>query len=68
MAETLAVADAKNYGELESDIAAKYLPAIIPEDIWDRAALIRRDLAPHGCMRAPQSLIWCSQRRRSGSG
>ena len=47
MTEILLLADAKKYSELESFIAAWYLPVTIPDDIWDLVAAIRRELAPH---------------------
>jgi predicted nucleic acid-binding protein len=47
MAETLLIADAKGYADLEEALSATYLVVTIPDDIWRLVAAIRRELAPH---------------------
>jgi predicted nucleic acid-binding protein len=47
LAETLTTADAKAYADLEAFIANTYLVVAVPDDIWDLAAVIRRELVPH---------------------
>jgi predicted nucleic acid-binding protein len=49
--ETLMLADTKKYAELERFIVDRYLGVTIPEGVWDLAAAIRRELAPHGAHR-----------------
>jgi predicted nucleic acid-binding protein len=47
MAETLLIADAKGYDDLEQTIAQTYVLATVPDAIWDLVGAIRRELAPH---------------------
>jgi predicted nucleic acid-binding protein len=47
MAETLMIADAKGYDDMERTIAQTYVLATVPDAIWDLVGAIRRELAPH---------------------
>jgi predicted nucleic acid-binding protein len=47
MAETLMIADAKGYDDMERTIAETYVLATVPDAIWDLVGAIRRELAPH---------------------
>jgi predicted nucleic acid-binding protein len=48
LAETLLIADAKSYAEMETTLCGTYLLVTVPDGIWELAAVIRRELAPHG--------------------
>lgn len=47
LAETLLIADAKEYESLEDDLRDTYPWATVPDNVWDLVAAIRRDLAKH---------------------
>jgi predicted nucleic acid-binding protein len=53
LAETMLLADAKKYAELEQSITGLYLPVTIPDGVWDLVAVIRRELAPHSAHPGP---------------
>ncbi|HKT04586.1 MAG TPA: PIN domain-containing protein [Rugosimonospora sp.] len=48
LAETLLTAPAKQYAEIEDEFRDTYIPALIPDGIWDLVAAIRRELAARG--------------------
>jgi predicted nucleic acid-binding protein len=52
LAETLLVADAKQYAAVEEDFLATYLKVTVPDSIWDLTAVIRRELVPHSAHQA----------------
>lgn len=47
LAETMMIADATGYQQLEDDLCQSYVWATVPDGIWDMVAAIRRDLAKH---------------------
>jgi predicted nucleic acid-binding protein len=47
LAETLQIADTKEYAETERRLGSVYVPVTIPDGVWDLSAAIRRELAPH---------------------
>jgi predicted nucleic acid-binding protein len=47
MVETLHIAEAGRYAELEQSLLEAYLPVTVPDGIWALVAAIRRELAPH---------------------
>jgi predicted nucleic acid-binding protein len=53
LAETLLIANRKDYEATEDYIAATYVPVTVPANIWDLTAVIRRELVPHGAHNAP---------------
>lgn len=52
LAETLLIADRKDYEATEDYLAAAYIPVTVPANIWDLTAAIRRELVPHGAHNA----------------
>jgi len=51
LTETLLIAKAKEYSQLEAAIKANYLSVVMPDGLWDSVATIRRTLAPHSAHR-----------------
>jgi predicted nucleic acid-binding protein len=49
LAETLMIADAKTYGQIEDRLCHTYPWATVPDDVWSLVGAIRRELAPHSC-------------------
>jgi predicted nucleic acid-binding protein len=47
LAETLMAADAKRYAAIEEEFRDTYVWAMVPDNIWDLVAAVRRDLVPH---------------------
>src|SRR5256885_5723269 len=47
LAETLMAADAKRYAKTEEELRDTYIWAMVPDNIWDLVAAIRRELVPH---------------------
>jgi len=45
--EALMAADAKQYAKTEEEFRDTYIWAMVPDDIWDLVAVIRRELVPH---------------------
>jgi predicted nucleic acid-binding protein len=45
--ETMTVADAKRYGEVEDEIRGTYPWVPVPDDVWSIVAAVRRELAAH---------------------
>ncbi|MEV0564702.1 PIN domain-containing protein [Dactylosporangium sp. NPDC050588] len=45
--ETLCIADAKGYAELEQDVRNACLAIAMPDGVWDLAAVIHQELASH---------------------
>jgi predicted nucleic acid-binding protein len=46
LAETLQIADTKEYAETETSLTDTYVPVTIPDGVWDLSAAIRHELAP----------------------
>ncbi len=53
VAEALLAADARDYTATEAKLEATYPVAVIPDDVWDLTAEIRRELALHAAHSAP---------------
>jgi predicted nucleic acid-binding protein len=47
LAETLALADAKNYERVEEELRQLYPWVLVPDNIWELVRVIRQELAPH---------------------
>lgn len=47
LAETLTLADAKNYGRVEDDLRELYPWVPVPDNIWALVASLRREMAGH---------------------
>jgi Predicted nucleic acid-binding protein, contains PIN domain len=47
LAETLVIANAKDYVRVEEWIRRQYPWVAVPDNIWDMVAAVRRELAPH---------------------
>ena len=47
LAEALMAVDAKRYAETEREYRDTYIWAMVPDNIWDLVAAIRRELVPH---------------------
>ena len=47
LAESLMAAGAKRYAATEEEFRDTYIWAMVPDDIWDMVAAIRRELVPH---------------------
>ncbi|XVV10481.1 PIN domain-containing protein [Actinoplanes sp. CA-131856] len=45
LVESLRIVETKKYGEMEEFIVSRYLPVVIPANVWDDVSLIRRELA-----------------------
>jgi predicted nucleic acid-binding protein len=53
LSETLQIADAKDYERTEDRLCRLYPWATVPDNIWDLAAAIRRELAQHSAHQGP---------------
>jgi predicted nucleic acid-binding protein len=51
LAETLQIADTKEYAETETFLTDTYVPVTIPDGVWDLSAAIRHELAPRSAHR-----------------
>jgi hypothetical protein len=47
LAETLMISDANRYANMEEKLRETYVWAMVPDNIWDYVAAIRRELVPH---------------------
>ncbi|SNY55919.1 PIN domain-containing protein [Paractinoplanes atraurantiacus] len=53
LAESLKTAEAQRYAQAEEEVARKYPPVTVPEDIWEQLAETRRELARHAVHGGP---------------